>query len=141
MLNKPLISGILILGVLTSNLALAKDCPNAVLLRVGDKVTDCDRIGLNLQFDKQIRQEIIEAEFNDKIIQEQKKMLDLKDLTISTTREQADLWKAEAERLRKKNDEQKWIDTPNFLLGFLSGVAIMALAGWTVGQVANNTSK
>jgi hypothetical protein len=134
-----LISGILVLSLLASNQAWAKGCPNAVLLRVGEKVTDCDRIGLNLEFDKQVREQIVQYEFNLKIIEEQKKMLDLKDLTISTTREQAELWKIEAERLRKKDDEKRWLNTPDFIIGFLSGMAVMALAGWTVGQVANSS--
>ena len=140
-LNRPLISGTLVLTLLTSNIALAgtSKCPNAVLLKVGDTVTDCDRIGLNLEFEKTVREQVIQNDYNLKIIDEQKKVIDLKDLTIKTSQEQAQLWKEEADRSRKYADEANQNRSKDFLFGLIGGIVLTALAGWTIGQVANST--
>lgn len=117
----------------------ADKCPNAVLLKVGDTVTDCDRIGLNLEFEKTVRQQVIQNDYNLKIMEEQKKIIDLKDLTIKTSQDQGQLWKEEAERSRKYADEANQSRSKDFFLGLASGILLTALAGWALGQVANNT--
>jgi len=119
----------------------AGKCPNAVLIRVGEKVTDCDRIGLNLEFERSVREQVIQNDFNLKIIEEQKKIIDFKDLTIKTSQDQALLWKEEAERARQKYDEANQARSKDFLYGVIGGIVLTALAGWTIGQVAKNTSK
>lgn len=136
-----MISGTLVLTLLISNSSLAaSNCPNAVLLNVGDKVTDCNRIGLNLEFEKSVREQVIQNDYNLRIIEEQKKIIDLKELTIKTAQDQSQLWKDEAERSRKKYDEAMDARSKDLLYGLISGILLTALAGWTVGQVAKSTS-
>jgi len=137
--SKQLISGILALALGISNAAqAASKCPNAVLLKVGDRVSDCDRIGLSIEFEKTVREQVIQNDYNLRIIDEQKKIIDLKDLTINTSQEQARLWKEEAERSRKKYDEANEARSKDFLYGLIGGIILTALAGWTVGQVAKS---
>jgi hypothetical protein len=127
--------------VISNTVQAAEKCPSAVLLRVGDRVSDCERIGLNLQFEKTVREQVIQNDYNLKIIEEQKKIIDLKDLTIRSSQEQAQLWKEEAERARKKYDEASQTRSKDFLYGLIGGVILTALAGWTVGQVAKSAGK
>lgn len=122
-----------------SNTSKASECPNSLFLKVGDVVTDCDRIGFNLEFEKTIRQQIIENDYNLKIIEEQKNILLLKDLTIRTSQMQSVLWKEEADRLRKKYDDLNETKSKDFLYGVIGGIILTALAGWSLGQVAKTT--
>jgi hypothetical protein len=108
-------------------------------LKVGDTVKDCDRIGLNLQFERSVREQVIQNDYNAKIIDEQKKIIDLKDLTINTSQQQAQLWKTEAERSRKLADEANQEKTKDFAYGLVGGILLTVLAGWALGQVAKGT--
>lgn len=118
-----------------ANSALA-DCPNAVSLNVGDKVVDCPRIGLSLEYDKQIRKELIEGDYNKEIINQQNRIIELKDLQIKQTTEQADLWKSEAQRERDALDKEKNKTNWGVWGGLMGGVALTVLAGWALGQVS-----
>lgn len=133
MLNKS-ISGLIILVFMARPILSFADCPNAVNLNVGDKVTDCPRIGLSVEYDKQIRKDLIEGDYNKQIVDQQKKIIDLKDLQVRQTSEQADLWKSEALREREALDKERNKTNWGFWGGLIGGVALTVLAGWAVGQ-------
>lgn len=122
-------------SVVTSNFAYA-DCPPAVRLRVGDKVTDCERIGLSDEADLKVKKDLIEGDFNKKIIDEQKRQLELKDLVITDYSKRSDLWEQEAMRAREVADKAQNRSENNFWLGILAGVALTLGAAWGYGQVA-----
>jgi hypothetical protein len=118
-----------------SNFAFA-DCKPAVRLNVGDKVTDCPRIGLSEDADKQIRIDLIEGDFNKKIVEEQKRQIDLKDLMITDLRTQKDLWRDDAMREREYADSQRAKSDRNFWIGFGIGILSVVAAGYAIGQVS-----
>jgi hypothetical protein len=110
-------------------------CPPAVRLNVGDKVTDCPRIGLSDEADLENRKQLVEGDFNIKIIDEQKKMLDLKDLQISYIQKQDDLWKADALREREAYDKERSRSNTSFWVGFGVGLLTVVVTGYALGQV------
>lgn len=112
------------------------ECQNAISLNVGERVADCPRIGLSLEYDKQIRKELIEGDYNKQIIDQQKRIIDLKDLQIKQTSEQADLWRSEALREREALDKERNKTNWGFWGGLIGGVALTVLAGWAVGQAS-----
>lgn len=122
--------------VLLGTIPAKATCPNAIRLNVGDKVIDCDRIGLSIEYDKRIRKELIEGEYDKKIVKEQKRQITMKDLTIQEVDKRSDLWEKESERLREENDELKKGNNWKFWVGIFSGIALTVLSGWSVGQIA-----
>jgi len=122
-----------------SSTARAGQCSNSLFLKVGDTVTDCDRIGFSLEFEKTVRQQIIENDYNLKIIEEQKNIILLKELTISASQEQAKIWKEESDRMRKKYDDVHDARSKDFFYGFIGGILLTAVAAWSIGQVARTT--
>lgn len=133
MLKKIFVS---ILIVATTSQALAVECPNATYLKIGDVVKDCDRIGLSKEYDLGLRKELIESDYNKQVIVEQKKLLDLKDISISVYEQKSDLWKSEAERERTQLDKERDRNGKYFWLGILSGIGLTLGAAWAVGQVS-----
>ena len=136
-MNRRLTSTIIAISLTISSIAQAEDCKPSVLLKIGDKITDCDRVGLSLDTDLKVRKELVEGDFNKKILEEQKKVIDLKDLTIKYTSDQKDLWKMEADRShdlylreRDRNDKYFWI-------GIAAGILLTVGAGYAIGQAAN----
>lgn len=119
---------------LSSSPALA--CSPAVKLFVGDKVTDCPRIGLSEEADLANRKQLIEGDYNLKILSEQKQMLDLKDKQISYIQKQDDLWKADAERERAAYDAERGRAKTEFWIGLGVGILTVVVAGYAVHQVA-----
>ena len=112
------------------------ECQNAISLNVGDRVSDCPRIGLSLDYDRQIRKDLIEGDFNKQIVDQQKRIIELKDLQIKQTSEQADVWKTEALREREALDKERNKTNWGFWGGLIGGVALTVLAGWAVGQAS-----
>lgn len=131
---KKIISLALLLSIF-SNLAMA-DCPPSVLLKQGDRVTDCARVGLSLEYDEQVRKDLIEGDYNKHIAVEQQKIIELKDLQIRQISENADLWKQEAKQEREALDKERNKTNWGFWGGLIGGVALTVLAGWAVGQVS-----
>lgn len=119
-----LVSTMIVSLLSTSSFA---DCPNAVNLKVGDKVTDCDRVGLSTQFEKGLRKDLIESDYNKKIIDEQAKIITLKDLSIKQSNDQATLWKDESTRERDAYDRERSRTTTSFWMGL--GVGILVIIG------------
>lgn len=62
-------------AMMANPLSALADCPNAVALNVGDKVTDCPRIGLSLDYDRQVRKDLVDRDYNKQIVDQQKKLL------------------------------------------------------------------
>lgn len=114
----------------------ADTCVPAVRLKVGDKVTDCDRIGLSEQADLETRKQLVEGDYNKKILDEQQKIIDLKDLQIKYTTEQKDLWQSDAMRERAAYDAERSRTNMNFWIGLGAGILLTVAAGWAVGQAA-----
>ena len=111
------------------------ECPNAITLRVGDTVTDCTRVGINLDTNKGIQKDLIEGEYNKKIIEEQKKLIDIKDLQTKYSEDQYQLWKTDALRERENTDKLRKDNKQDFWIGLLLGAGAVILGGWSVGQV------
>jgi hypothetical protein len=116
--------------------SVANACVPAVKLNVGDKVSDCPRIGLSLDYEKEIRKDLIDAEFNREIMEQQKRIIELKDLQVRQTKENADLWRQEALKEREALDKEKNRSDWKFWGGLIAGVGLTVLAGWAVGQVS-----
>lgn len=124
----------IIIASLTYLPAFAK-CPNAVRLNVGDAVVDCDRIGLSLEYDKQVRTELIEGSKNKQIMEKQTELLTIKDLIIDESKDRAGLWEKEAARVRKENDELRSGSDWKWWVGIFTGIGLTVLSGWAIGQV------
>lgn len=120
---------------LTATNSLA-DCPPAVRLKVGATVTDCDRVGLSDAADLQVRKDLVEGDFNKKIISEQKRQIELKDLLIVDITAQKTLWQTDALRERKYADSQRDNASRNLWLGIGVGIGLTVLSAWAMGQVA-----
>lgn len=131
---KKLTAFMVVFAMLMAPVRSLADCPNAISLGVGEKVTDCPRIGLSLEYDKQVRKDLIEGDFNKKIVEEQKKLIDMKDLQMKYTIEDRDLWKAEAIREREALDKERNKTNWGLWGGLIGGIALTVLAGWAVGQ-------
>lgn len=104
-------------------------------LNVGDKVTDCPRIGLSEQADLENRQQLIEGDYNKKIIEQQQKQIDLKDLMITDQKARGDLWQDEAQRERDYADKMKANGDQKFWLGLGVGLLTVLVTGYALGQV------
>ena len=133
-----LVSIIIVLSLI-SNIAFAADlssCPNAVSLHVGDTVKDCSRIGLSVDYEKTVRKQLVESDFDKKIIDEQAKIITLKDLSITNLNDQSKLWKDEAQREREQVDKERARTSTSFWVGLGVGIATILAGAWTVKQVA-----
>jgi hypothetical protein len=122
-------------ALLASSITLA-DCPNAVELKVGDAVRDCDRIGLSRAYNKEVKEQLAAHDYDQKIISEQKRVIELKDLRIKEGDERAELWKGEATRSREAYDREREHSDRVFWVGMGVGIGITALAAWIVKEVA-----
>jgi hypothetical protein len=125
----------LILTIVFSVNSLAV-CDNAVTLRKGDTVKDCDRIGYSLEYDKTVRADLVEGDYNKKIVEEQKKLIELKDLSISLNQKQSELWKEEAMREREAYDKERNKGNKSLWLGIALGVLLTVGAGYAIGQAS-----
>jgi hypothetical protein len=132
---KTLLVSTIIVSQISSILAFA-DCPNAVVLHVGDKVTDCDRVGLSTGYEKSVRKDLIETDFNKKIIDEQTKIIDLKDLSIKQSNDQAMLWKTESDREREAYDKERARTNTSFWVGMGVGILVILGGAYAVKSVA-----
>lgn len=131
---KIVLTFIIVVSLLIPRTVLA-DCPNAVSLKVGDKVTDCDRIGLSLPYDLKVRQSLVEGDYNLKIIEQKDRLITAKDLALKDADEQKILYRDEANRARKDADDARASANTRFWIGV--GVGFLAILGgaWAVGQV------
>ena len=130
---KLLVSLLLCLSFLTNAFA---ECENATTLRKGDVVKDCDRIGYSMEYDKTVRSDLVEGDYNKKIVEEQKKIITLKDLSIDLNQKQGTLWREEAIRTRKELDAEKNKGDKSLWIGITMGILICVAAGYAIGQVA-----
>jgi len=126
---------IILISSLFGSVARASECPNAIDLAVGDKITDCDRVGLSREYAKTVKTELIEADFNKKIVSEQKRLIEIKDLALTASMEQADLWKAQEAKTRATLEDERSRAGRPFWLGMLAGVGLVLASAWAVGQV------
>lgn len=124
-----------LISITIVNSSVYAECPSAVTLRVGDAVTDCTRVGLNLETNKQVQKDLIEGDYNKKIIEEQKKLINIKDLQIKYSEEQYQLWKTDALRERESVDKLRKDNKQDFWVGILLGAGAVILGGWSLGQV------
>lgn len=136
MFVKKAVAYMVLFAVFMNPVAAIANCPNAISLNVGDKVTDCPRIGLSVEYDKQVRKELVEGEYNKQIVDQQKRIIELKDLQIKQTTEQSDLWRSEALREREALDKERNKTNWGLWGGILGGIALTVLAGWAVGQAS-----
>lgn len=136
--KKQLTSTMIVLSLI-SNITFAADlssCPNAVSLHVGDTVKDCPRVGLSVDYEKTVRKQLVESDFDKKIIDEQAKILTLKDLSITNLNDQSKLWKDEAQRDREQVDKERARTSTSFWVGLGVGIATVLASAWAVKQVA-----
>ena len=115
------------------------ECDNAVFLKKGDIVKDCDRVGLSVEYNQKVMEDIVEGQYASKIIEEQDKIISLKDLSISLNEKQSDLWKSEALREREALDAEKGKGNKSLWIGIAMGILLTIGAGYAVGQVAKSS--
>lgn len=131
-----LISLIIATILITNNVALAASCTPAVSLKVGQSVTDCDRVGVAKEVMQQIDKDLAEGDFNKQIVEEQKKVISLKDLRISESDQQTTLWKADSQREREAYDKERARSDTKFWVGMGLGVLTILAGAYVVKQVA-----
>lgn len=125
---------IIVVSLLCPRYALG-DCPNAISLKVGDKVTDCDRIGLSVPYDLKVRQSLIEGDYNLKIIAEKDRLITAKDLALKDADEQKVLYRDEATRARKDADDARASANTRFWIGVVVGFLAILGGAWAIGRV------
>lgn len=125
----------LFLVICLTGQSFAAECPNAIDLSKGATVTDCDRVGLSKEYAAQVRKELIEGDYNRQIVEEQKRLINIKDLALKSSGEQVDLWRSEAGRSREQLDRERSRGNLPIFIGFLSGVAMVLASAWAVKQV------
>lgn len=131
---KKLIVKILIVSLITVNIAQA-ECPNVVTLNIGDSVKDCNRIGLSVDYEKRIRKELHENEYNKRLLEEQNKLIELKDLKSTELEKQSNLWKSDALREREALDKERNKPNYGFWGGLVLGIGVVVLGAWSIKQV------
>lgn len=118
-----------------SSVAVA-DCANAVRLKVGDVVRDCERIGYSVEYDRQVVKDLVRGEYNEKIVDEQARQLGIKDLTIKAYEDKDKIQGAEIDRVRKRSDEIEARGRTEFWIGLALGFGAAVAGAFIVKQVA-----
>jgi SMC interacting uncharacterized protein involved in chromosome segregation len=101
----------------------------------GTRNDTCLRIGVAKDVMEQIDQNLVDADYNKQIIQEQQKVIDLKNTQITDANDQVTLWKAEDDRERKAYDAEREKTKWELWGGIIGGIGLTVLAGWAIGQV------
>lgn len=112
------------------------DCPNAIRLLPGAKNDECERIGLEVNAEKSVREDLVRGEYNAKIVDEQKRQLDIKDLTIAEYEKKTGLQGQEIERLRARNDSLENRSSTTFWLGLGAGIIVVLVGSIAIKNVA-----
>lgn len=126
----------LLVGIILASQTLkAASCPNATYLDVGDTVKDCPRVGLSVDYELQVRKDLIEGDYNKKILIEKDQLLGAKDLRIDYLQKETDLWHNEALRERALVDNKTTESKRELWYGFGLGILSVLVGAWSVGQV------
>lgn len=132
-----LISTIIITCLISSS-AFADNCPNAVRLRVGDVVKDCERIGLSLDEDLAVRKALKTGEVNVKILEKQEELIKMSDLQVKNAQAETLLYKEDAKKGWSEVDRLRSEGNTKLYIGIAVGVVGMLLAarvwGWVGGR-------
>jgi hypothetical protein len=104
-------------------------------LNPGDKVTDCQRVAIEVDTMDQINKDLATGDINKQIVNDQKKIIDLKDLQIKDANDAVTLWKTESDRERLAYDKERAHGNLELWVGIFSGIGLTVLAGWAIGQV------
>lgn len=115
---------------------LYADCPSSVNLAIGDKVTDCPRVGLSEATAKKIQLELISADYSAKELYATKDLLTLKDLMIANQIQQTELYKADSMRERAAYDKAQSRTSTSFWVGIGVGVLTVLAGAYAVKSVA-----
>jgi hypothetical protein len=115
----------------------AADCPNAVDLKVGDTVKDCDRVGLSLDYNKTVQKQLVDGDYNAQIVDEQGKQLTLKDLDIQYQQKRGDnaiadssLYQSQLAQEKQKSKFDLWIGIGiGLLAAYIGAEAVRAGSG------------
>jgi hypothetical protein len=110
-------------------------CLNAIRLEVGDKVTDCPRIGLSIEYDEKVRQDLIKGEFNAKIVDHYEGLLKVKDQVIESKDKQITIYRAEVDRSHEALDKERSRSKVDFWIGLGTGAAVILLGAIVVQKV------
>lgn len=128
---------LILISCLLSNIALA-DCPNAIDLKVGDTVQDCDRVGLSKTRALEVENTLKQGKINLKIIDTQTDLLKWKDTKITTVTQERDEYKNDDQRERQETDRLRNEGSTKLIIGVVVGVVGMFLAarawGWAAGR-------
>lgn len=135
MLSKKRLAKTLLVFIILGSHVANSSCPNATYLGVGDTVKDCPRIGLSVEYDLQIRKDLIEGDYNKKILEEKDKLLIIKDTKIKYLEDQYDLWKNEAAREREEYDKIRKNQNSDFWYGIMLGAGSILMGAWAIKQV------
>ena len=129
------ISSIVVLTILARSSFAFADCAPSVNLNIGDKVTDCARVGLSLDAAKKTQYQLIEHDYLQKELVETNNLIASKDLMIQNQTQQADLFKADSAREREAYDKERERSKMSFWVGLGVGALSILAGAWAIKQV------
>lgn len=136
MVNLRQVISLMIVSTMTMNNIYGADCLISVDLKVGDTVKDCDRVGIEKEHAKDIEKDLIAADFNKKIAEDEKQLNVTKDARIKESQDQAALWKAEDERTRKELLEEQNRGKTDFWIGLGVGMLTILAGALAIKEAA-----
>lgn len=118
-----------------NEVAWAVTCPYAIHLNVGDTVKDCERIGLNVDYARDVAEEIADGEENKQIQIEQQKIIQIKNDIISRNSQELDQWQSNMNVVNQKLDHEKSRSKVNFWVGLGLGLIVAIGTGYAVKTI------
>jgi len=83
-----------------------------------------------------MNKDLVTGDFDKQIADEQKRVIELKDLRIAESDKQGSLWKTEADRERDAYDKERNHGDTKFWIGIGLGAFTILAGAWAVKQVA-----
>ena len=120
------------LVLMLSSMQATAGCPNAIRLLPGAQNDTCERIGLSVDYDVTVRKQLVEGDYNKQLVQQQKQLLDLKDLQIADHEKEEGVLKDEVQRERSALDAERARAKLDFWIGAAAGVLTVVLSAWVV---------
>jgi hypothetical protein len=110
-------------------------CPNAVRLKVGDKVTDCERIGLSLTEDLTVRTNLEQGKINSQIIDTQADLIKQRATQLDDSQKETALYKDDSKKAWGEVDRLRSEGDTRLIIGIAAGVLATFLSARAWGWV------
>jgi len=111
------------------------DCPNAIRLKVGDRVSDCDRIGYSEAYDQRVVKELKDYKLLQEIDLQKDSLIKNQDLRIKTQSEMIQTWAEDSQYFRTAYKEERDAGNLKLYLGVFMGVLLSGFAVWGASQL------